>query len=57
MEIKGKDGYGSRADWRCFRDFVQMCEEEDEVFLREAEKLLYTANAADMWLYLQMIYG
>lgn len=57
MEIKGKEGYGSPADWKCFRDFVQMCEEGDEVFSREAQKLLNMENAADIWLYLQMIYG
>lgn len=57
MEIKGREGYGSLADWKCFRDFVQMCEEGDEVFSREARKLLNIENAADIWLYLQMIYG
>lgn len=57
MEIKGKDGSGSRRDWKCFRDFVRLCEEEDGIFSRETEKLLNMRNAADMWLYLQMIYG
>lgn len=57
MEIKGKEGYGSRTDWQCFRDFVEMCGEEDEIFSQKAEKLLYVENAADLWIYLQMIYG
>ena len=57
MEIKGKEGYGSQTDWECFRIFVQMCEEDDETFAREAGKLLNMENAVDIWLYLQMIYG
>ncbi len=57
MEIKGKDGYGTRGDWQCFQDFVRLCEASDADFQAGAEELLYMDNAVDMWLYLQMIYG
>lgn len=57
MEIKGKDGQGTRRDWQSFRRFVAMEEAGDEVFREEAEKLLAIENAADIWLYLQMLYG
>lgn len=57
MEIKGKDGYGSRTDWQRFRDFVEITEAEDPEFVRETGKLLNMENAADLWLYLQMLYG
>lgn len=57
MELKGKDHVGSRTDWMCFRQFVRMCESDDETFSREAEKLLYLDNTVDIWIYLQMLYG
>lgn len=57
MEIKGREGYGSREDWESFRRFVSIGEAGDEEFAEETEKLLNIDNAADMWLYLQMIYG
>ncbi len=57
MEIKGKDGSGTREDWQCFRRFVEMCQADDREFLAEAEKLLDMDNIVDIWLYLQMFYG
>jgi len=57
VEIKGKEGNGSREDWQCFRSFVSIGEAEDAEFAQKAENLLNMKNAADMWLYLQMIYG
>ncbi len=57
MEIKGKEGCGSRADWQSFRRFLSICEAEDRTFSAETAALLDLENAADMWLYLQMIYG
>lgn len=57
MEIKGRDGSGSIEDWACFRRFVEICEADDEIFSEEAEKLFNMDNIADIWLYLQMIYG
>lgn len=57
MEIKGKDGAGTRADWNCFRRYVEMCEADDSEFAEEAEKLLNMENVADIWLYLQALYG
>lgn len=57
MEIKGKNGFGSRADWQSFRRFVGITEAGDEAFEEETAKLLNLDNAADLWLYLQMLYG
>lgn len=57
MEIKGKEEYGSKADWQCFRRFVELCEKKDEDFIEEAKNLLDIDNFTDIWLYLQMIYG
>lgn len=57
MEIKGRDGNGSRADWQCFRNFVETTEADDDIFSEQMGKLLDMENAADIWLYLQMIYG
>lgn len=57
MEIKGKDGAGTRTDWNCFRRYASMCEADDEEFLEEAEELLNMENIADIWLYLQALYG
>lgn len=57
MEIKGRDDAGSRADWECFRKYVDLCEAGDEEFKAGAEELLNMENVADIWLYLQMIYG
>lgn len=57
MEIKGREGAGRREDWQCFRRFMELCEEKDENFIKEAPQLLDMANFADIWLYLQMIYG
>lgn len=57
MELKGRNGAGTKADWACFREFVTMCEEEDTLFSREAEALLDMDNLADMWIYLQLLYG
>lgn len=57
MEMKGRDGSGTSADWACFRRFVEICEADDEIFSEEAAKLFNMDNAVDIWLYLQMIYG
>lgn len=57
MEIKGKDGSGTRTDWNCFRRYVQMCQADDSRFTEEAEKLLDLENTANVWLYLQALYG
>lgn len=57
MEIKGRDGFGTKADWQCFRQFVEMCETGDGEFKEEAKRLLDMDNVADIWLYLQMLYG
>lgn len=57
MEIKGRDGNGSRADWKCFRDYVELSGAPDEIFSEGMEQLLDMGNTTDMWLYLQMIYG
>lgn len=57
MEIKGKEGAGTAADWECFRSFVELCEEDDESFARDAGKLLDLDNVADIWIYLQMSYA
>ncbi len=57
MEIKGKEACGNREDWQSFRRFVAITEAEDEEFAEETAKLLNMDNAADIWLYLQMIYG
>lgn len=57
MEIKGRDGMGNRADWLCLRKFVEMCESPDQEFVKEAEELLDSDNMADIWIYLQMLYG
>lgn len=57
MELKGKDGAGTRADWKCFQQFARMCEADDRTFAQEAESLLYLDNTVDIWIYLQMLYG
>lgn len=57
MEIKGRDGAGIREDWKCFRSYVELCEADDGMFRSGAEDLLYMDNMADIWLYLQMLYG
>ncbi len=57
MEIKGRDDAGSAMDWMCFRNFVEICEADDEEFSKRAEALLNMENMTDIWLYLQMLYG
>lgn len=57
MEIKGRDGMGNRIDWLCFRRFVELCEKSDREFCEEAQALLNMDNLADIWIYLQMLYG
>lgn len=57
VEIKGRDGAGTRADWEYFRNYAKLCEAEDGEFRTGAEELLNMDNMADIWLYLQMIYG
>ena len=57
MEIKGKDGAGTSEDWQCLRRFIEMCEADDETFEEEAEALLDMDNVADIWIYLQLLYG
>ena len=57
MEIKGKKGAGTKADWKCFRRFMEMCQSGDEEFTEEAQSLLNMENMTDIWLYLQMLYG
>ena len=39
------------------RRFIEMCEAEDEIFAEEAEALLDMDNVADIWIYLQLLYG
>ena len=57
MEIKGRDGAGSRGDWANFRRYIMLCEADDGEFGEEAPQILDMDNMADMWLYLQMLYG
>lgn len=57
MELKGRDGAGTRADWECFREFVLLCEAEDAEFSEDAGQLLDLDNVTDIWLYLQLLYG
>lgn len=57
MEIKGRDGAGSREDWMWFRRYIMLCEADDREFEEEAPRLLDMDNMADIWLYLQMLYG
>ena len=57
MELKGRNGQGTRADWQCFRRFTEMCQSDDETFQEEAEALLNMDNMTDIWLYLQMMYA
>lgn len=57
MEIKGKDGSGTKADWQCFRQFVEMCEANDSEFKKEAEQFFDIENIVDLWIYLQALYG
>ena len=57
MELKGKDGAGTEEDWQCFRRYVEMNEAGDGAFAREAEDLLDMDNMADIWIYLQLLYG
>ncbi len=57
MEIKGREGAGTRADWRCFQDFTRMCAAGDEEFKSEAERLLDMDNMANLWIYLQALYA
>lgn len=57
MEIKGRDGAGSREDWSCFREFTRLCESGDEEFEEAITELLNADNLADIWIYLQMLYG
>lgn len=57
MEIKGREDAGSTVDWLCFKNFVEICEADDEEFSEKAEALLNMENMTDIWLYLQMLYG
>lgn len=58
MEIKGKDGAGTRADWQCFRRYAELAAEpDDEIFAKEAGELFDIGNMTDIWLYFQMFYG
>ncbi|MDO4261328.1 MAG: CotH kinase family protein [Eubacteriales bacterium] len=57
MEIKGKSGSGTAADWECLRSFIEMTEQDDDTFAQQAAQLLDMDNMTDIWLYLQMLYG
>ena len=54
MEIKGKDGAGTRADWDCFRQFAELCQEDDETFRKRALGLVDLDSVANLWIYLQL---
>ena len=57
MEIKGKKGNGTSLDWKQLRQFIAITEEEDEEFAQDAQQLLDLDNVADIWIYLQFLYG
>ncbi|RHT84214.1 hypothetical protein DW725_05650 [Clostridiaceae bacterium AM27-36LB] len=57
MEIKGKKGNGTSLDWKQLRQFISITEEEDEEFAQDAQQLLDLDNVADIWIYLQFLYG
>lgn len=57
MEIKGKKGNGTSLDWKQLRQFIAITEEEDEEFAQDAQQLLDLDNMADIWIYLQFLYG
>ena len=57
MEIKGKKGNGTALDWRCLRQFIAITEEDDEAFAEDEQKMLNLDNVADIWIYLQYLYG
>ena len=57
MEIKGKKGNGTSLDWKQLRQFIAITEEEDEEFAQDAQQLLDIDNVADIWIYLQFLYG
>ena len=57
MEIKGKKGNGTSLDWKQLRQFIAITEEEDEEFAQDAQQLLDLENVADIWIYLQFLYG
>lgn len=39
------------------RQFIAITEEEDEEFAQDAQQLLDLDNVADIWIYLQFLYG
>lgn len=57
MEIKGKKGNGTSLDWKQLRQFIAITEEKDEEFAQDAQQLLDLDNVADIWIYLQFLYG
>ena len=57
MEIKGKKENGTSLDWKQLRQFIAITEEEDEEFAQDAQQLLDLDNVADIWIYLQFLYG
>ena len=57
MEIKGKKGNGTSLDWKQLRQFIAITEDEDEEFAQDAQQLLDLDNVADIWIYLQFLYG
>jgi len=57
LELKGRDGAGTKEDWNCFRYFTEICEMDDDSFQKEAERLFNIDNITDIWLYLQMMYA
>ncbi|MBS6396885.1 MAG: CotH kinase family protein [Clostridiales bacterium] len=57
MELKGRDGSGTKADWQCFRRFAEFTAADDLEFTEEAQKLVDLENFTDIWLYLQALYG
>ncbi len=57
MEVKGRDGAGSKADWECFRSYMELLKADDETFRRGMQQLLNMDNMVDIWLYVQFLYG
>lgn len=57
MEIKGKKENGTSLEWKQLRQFIAITEEEDEEFAQDAQQLLDLDNVADIWIYLQFLYG
>ena len=57
FEPVDKKGNGTSLDWKQLRQFIAITEEEDEEFAQDAQQLLDLDNVADIWIYLQFLYG